>query len=146
MNFLHSIENTIEESEERVWLLIDQYPMSALTFIGEALDRGVEFRCLEPYEVVSGPVFSFLKPEEVRSLRRARTTPLVEQRTLKSINVFLFISEKMCALAFPNSKGVFDYRGFTAKDEKSLKWCKDLFQEYWETAEPRIYISPTEYV
>jgi predicted transcriptional regulator len=146
MDFLHSIENMIEESEEWVWLLVDQYPMSALTLIGEALDRGVEFRCLEPYEVISGPVFSFLKPEEVRSLRRARTTPLVEQRTLKSIDVFLFLSEKMCALAFPNSKGEFDYRGFIAKDEKSLKWCVDLFRHYWETAEPRVYISPTEYV
>ena len=146
MDFLHSIENMIEESEVRVWLLVDQYPMSALTLIGKALDRGVKFRCLEPYEVVSGPIFSFLKPEEVRSLRRARTTPLVVQKTLKSIDVFLFLSEKLCALAFPNSKGEFDYRGFIAKDERSLKWCVDLFRHYWETAEPRVYISHTEYV
>ena len=146
MGFLHSIENMIEESEERVWLLVDQYPVSALALIGEALDRGVEFRCLEPYEVVSGPIFSFLKPEEIQGLRRARTTPLVEQKTMKSVDVFLFLSEKMCALAFPNSKGEFDYRGFIAKDERSLKWCGDLFRHYWETAEPRVYISPTEYV
>jgi len=146
MDFLHSIENMIEESEERVWLLVEQYPVSALTLIGEALDRGVEFRCLEPHEGVPGPIFSFLKPEEIRGLRRARTTPLVEQRTLKSVDVFLFLSEKMCALAFPNSKGEFDYRGFTAEDERSLKWCGDLFRHYWETAEPRVYISPMEYV
>jgi len=49
-------------------------------------------------------------------------------------------------LAFPTLDGEFDYRGFTAEDEQSIKWCKDLFQEYWETAEPRVYISPTEYV
>ena len=146
MDFLHSIENMIEESEERVWLFVDQYPVSALALIGGALDRGVEFRCLEPHEGVPGPVFSFLNPEEVRGLRRARTTPLVEQKATKSVDVFLFLSEKMCALAFPNSKGEFDYRGFTAEDERSLKWCGDLFQHYWEISKPRVYISPTEYV
>jgi len=146
MDFLHGIENIIKEAEEHIWFQVDQYPVSALALIGDALDRGVRFRCIEPEEGVSGPRLSIHKPEEISGLRRVRSTPLVEQRTLESVDVFLFLSEKRCALAFPTPEGKFDYQGFTTEDERSLKWCGDLFQHYWETAEPKVYISPTEYV
>ena len=146
IDFLHSIEDIIKEAKEQVWFLVDHYPVSALASIGEALDRGVRFRCIEPMEGVLGPLISLQKPEEKVGLRRAISTPLVEQRIVESVDLFLFLSEKRCALAFTTSDGEFDYRGFSAEDERSLKWCRDLFQQYWETAEPRVYISPKDYV
>jgi len=146
MDFLKYVENVIKDAEEKIWLLVDQYPVNSLVFINEALDRGVEFKCIEPVEGVTGPNPSLHEPEEMEGLRRARSTPLVKQRTLESVDAFLFMSENECVLAFPTSDGEFDYHGFAAKDEQSLKWCMDLFQQYWETAEPRVYISPTEYV
>jgi predicted transcriptional regulator len=146
MDFLRYIETTIQEAEEFVWFQVDQYPVNALAFIHKALDRGVRFRCIEPRELVSGPIVSTFTPEEERGLKRARSTPLVENRTLESIDVFLFQSEKRCTLAFPTPEGGFDYRGFTADDNPSLEWCGDLFRHYWEAAEPKVYVSPTEYV
>jgi len=146
MDFLKYVENVIKYAEEKIWLLVDQYPVNSLVFINEALDRGVEFKCIEPVEGVTGPNPSLHEPEEMEGLRRVRSTPLVEQRTLESVDTFLFLSENKCVLAFPTSDDEFDYRGFAAEDERSLKWCMDLFQQYWETAEPRVYISPTEYV
>ncbi|UCE38765.1 MAG: DUF1724 domain-containing protein [Thermoplasmata archaeon] len=146
MDFLRCIETIINEADEYVWFQIDQYPVNALKNVQDAIDHGVRFRCIEPYELVSGPILSMFMPGEEEGLRRAWSTPLAEQRTLESIDVFIFLSEKRCVLAFPSPDGEFDYRGFTADDERSLNWCKSLFEHYWETAEPRIYISPTEYI
>ncbi len=146
MDFLHHVENIINEAEYRIYFLIDQYPVNALALIGEALDRGVRLRFIEPEEGVQGPHIDLQRQEEISGLRRARTTPLVEQRVLESIDVLLILSEKGCALAFPTSDGEFDYKGFLAEGEHSLRWCRDLFQQYWEAAKPRVYISPTEYI
>ena len=146
MGFFHCIEKIIREAAEYVWLQVDQYPLVALASIIEALKRGVRFRVIEHKEMVFGPHLGLDSQEEIQALTRTRYTPLVEQKTLDKINVFLFLSENRSALAFPTHDGRFDYRGFTTTDERSLKWCGDLFQHYWERAEPRVYISPIESV
>ncbi len=40
-------------------------------------------------------------------------------------------------VTFPLSDGRFDYLGFAVTDEKSHKWCRDLFQFHWERARDR---------
>jgi len=71
-------------------------------------------------------------------LDRARTTGSLEERMLKRLDVYLYMSEKeVAALAFPSLDGKFDYIGFTSTDEKSHKWCEDLFKYYWERASGR---------
>jgi len=146
MDFLYKIEAVIRESEDYVWFNVDQYPVTALSSIIEALGRGVEFRTIEQEDQTASPHLVLQTPDDVQALSRARSTPLIEQRTSDRADVILYLSEKSCALAFPDVEGKFDYRGFTAKDERALRWCRDLFHHYWEAAEPRVYISPTEYV
>jgi len=146
MDFLQSIEKMIKNAEEKIWLYVDRYPVNSIVFINEALDRGVEFKCIEPVEGIIGPNPSIYEPKEMEGFRRAGTTPLVKHRTKEKVDAFLFLSENECALALPTPDGELDYRGFTAEDERSIKWCRDLFQHYWKTAEPRVYTSPTEYV
>ena len=42
---------------------------------------------------------------------------LLEFRVLRRVDVFLYMTEKeVCALAFPNLDGRFDYLGFTSTD------------------------------
>ena len=146
MDFLYKIETIIKEAEEYVWFNVDQFPVTALSSIIEALGRGVEFRIVEQDNQKASPHLVLQAPDEVQALRRARSTPLIEQRTSDKAYVILYLSEKSCAIAFPDVEGEFDYRGFTSKDERSLKWCGDLFQHYWKKAEQRVYYSPTEYV
>jgi len=145
MDFLHFIEKGIKEAKEYIWLQVDQYPLTALTSIYEAINRGVHFRILEDKGGSDGPLLDLGSPEEPQ-LSRTRHTPLVEQRTLERVIVYQYISEKDCALAFPTIEGGFDYKGFKAADDKSKVWCKELFQRYWKRSEPRVYTSPTEYV
>jgi len=146
MRFFHRIENLIKEAEEYVWFQIDEYPISALSSIEEAIGRGVQFRIIEPEERVTGPHLSLDAFDDIPDLARTRHTPLAEHRTLEKSDVFLFLSEKGGLLAFPAFEGRCDYRGFNITDERSLKWCEDIFQHYWKRAEPMVYISPTEYV
>jgi predicted transcriptional regulator len=146
MRFFHRIENLIKEAEEYVWFQIDEYPISALEEIEEAIGRGVQFRIIEPKDRVTGPHLSFDTSDNDSDITRTRYTPLAEHRTLEKSDVFLFLSDKGGLLAFPAFDGRCDYRGFTITDEQSLKWCGDIFTYYWEIAESMVYISPTEFV
>lgn len=144
MDFLQFIDKVIKEAKDHVWFMVDQYPLNALDIIKEALDRGVEFRTIEPERTTYGPHFDLQDAEDMMDLRRARTTPLVQQRTLESIDSLVFISDKIALFAFPTLDGDFDYRGFTTEDDRALKWCRELFEHYWEKAKPKVYISPTK--
>jgi len=146
MDFLYNIETVIKEAEKYVWFNVDQYPVTTLSHIVKALDRGVEFRTIEHEEKIAGPHIIPQALDEAQALSRLRSTPLIEQRTSSRVDVILYLSEKRCVLALPDINGKFDYQGFTATNEQALKWCRDLFLHYWESAEPKVYISPIEYV
>jgi predicted transcriptional regulator len=146
MSFLHFVENIIDDAEEYVWLQVDQFPLTVLGAIVESLKRGVQFKIIENEEMVSGPRLNLESMEEIQALARTRSTPLTEQRMIDNSDFFMFLSEDRCAIAFPTSEGKYDYMGFTARDERSLRWCRDLFQYNWNRAEQSIPLSPKEHV
>jgi predicted transcriptional regulator len=127
MDFLRHTENLFKESKEYVWLLVDQFPMNSLATIVEAIDPDIES----------------MTSEETQALSRTRQTPLVDQRMVDDVNVYLFLSENRCVIAFPTSEGQYDYRGFTATDGSSLQWCRELFLHYWDKAEHRKPVTPS---
>ena len=131
MEFLHFIDRLIKESKERVWLQVDQYPLTSLDSIVGGLKRGVRFRVIEQSEVLSGPRVNLESLEEAETLMKTRGTGLSEQRTLNEGGVFLFLSENKFAIAFPTKGASFDYKGFTGSDQRSVNWCSDLFNHYW---------------
>ena len=142
MDFIRFTEILFNESREYVWLLVDQFPLHSLSTIVEAIERGVQFKIIEPRDRALNPDLDSLTSEETRALSRTRYTPLVEQRMLDEVDAFLCLSEKRCVLAFPTSDGQYDYKGFTATDVSSLEWCKELFEYYWAEAEQRTATTP----
>ena len=142
MDFLRFMENLLKESKEYVWLLVDQFPMNSLSSIVEAIERGVQFRIIEPRERILYPDIESMTSEEAQALSRARQTPLVDQRMVDDVNVYLFLSDNRCVIAFTTPEGQYDYMGFTATDGSSLQWCRELFQHYWDEAENRDSPSP----
>jgi len=146
MSFLHFVENVIDEAEVYVWLQVDQFPLTVLGSILEALKRGVQFKIIENEDMESGPRINLESMEGIQALARTRSTPLTEQRMIDDTDFFMFLSEDRCAIAFPMSEGKFDYRGFTARDERSLRWCRDLFQHNWDRSEPSLPPAPTQQV
>ena len=137
LEFFRQIEYVIRQAEEYVWLLVDQFPMNHLSLIVEAIERGVQFRFLEPRNRVLDPDLEAMASEEGHALFRSKITPLVQQRMMEEVNVYMYLSENSCASAFPTLRGENDYRGFTSTDETSLKWCRELFLHHWDEATKR---------
>jgi predicted transcriptional regulator len=138
LDFIRQIEYVIKEAKEYVWLLVDQFPLNHLSLIVEAIERGVQFRVLEPRNRVLNPDLEAMAPEESHALSRMRQAPIVEQRMLDEVNTYMYLSENDCVSAFPTLRGENEYKGFKSTDETSLKWCRDLFQHYWNEAVQRI--------
>ena len=138
MDFLRQTETLFKESKEYVLLLVNQFPLNSLSTINDAIERGVQFRIIEPRDRVFSPDIDLMSTEEDKALSRARHTPLVEQKMVEKVNSLLYLSERRCVLAFPTSDGQYDYLGFTASDTAALTWCKGLFEYYWNEGEQRI--------
>jgi len=135
--FFRQIERVITEARENVWMLVDQFPLNHVSLIVEAIERGVRFRIVEPRNRVFTADLDAMAPEESRALTRTTITPLVEQRMLDEVNVYLYISDGDCVTAFPTLRGENEYKGFTSSDEASHRWCRELFLHHWDRAEER---------
>jgi len=131
MVVFHNVERMFQEAEEYIYRLTDRYFMMALPHLEEATERGVELRLLQ------SRVFEFPPdwPGEGVILKDARLKGMFKLRSSDTADVFMAMSEKeVAALAFPSADGRFDYTGFNSKDEKTHKWCLDLFRYYWDAA------------
>ncbi len=137
VDFFRHTENLLKESKEYVWLLVDQFPINSLSTIVETIDRDVKLRIIEPTERVLNPDLYAMTSEETQALSRTRHTPLVDQKMVSEVNAYLVASDTRCLLALPNPDGQYDFKGFTATDASSLKWCRELFLHYWDEAEQR---------
>ena len=137
----HVVESLIKNAEEYIWLMHDQYILNTLPLLRERLENGVTFRTFEPqtkepkrdldpmrhHYVDEDDEFFFMKVWE---------SGQVSTRFSDDIEAFLYISEKEAVIAFPLSDGSFDYLGFYSKEPSMLKFCRDLFESYWEKGVP----------
>lgn len=136
----HSIETMMQEAEEYIWVITDQYLMSTFPLFREAFEREVKVKTIDPkHWVPPAKLKEGIRAEDAQVVWQARTTGLIEERMLERLDVFLWMSEKEVAvMAFPTLDGKFNYLGFTSADERSHKWCSGLFQYYWERAETKL--------
>lgn len=137
----HSVDKMIQEAEEYVWSITDQHLVSTYPLLRDALERGVKVKEIEAKDWVVHPKLTqewYAKDAMRQAFLRARTSGLLEERVLERLDVYLYMSEKdVAAAAFPLPDGGFDHLGFTATDQRSHKWCKDLFHYYWDRARNR---------
>jgi predicted transcriptional regulator len=138
LNYIRKMEKVLREANEEVLLLVDQFPLNHLPLIVDALERGVRVKIIEPTNRLLNPDLEAISPEETIALDRMRIIPLLEQKMRDQINLFMYLSENNCVMAFPTNDGKNDFIGFTSKDGKSLKWSRDLFQHYWDMSAFRI--------
>ena len=137
------IESMIRESEEYILIIHDQFLLSAYPLASEAVQRGVNIRAIDP--LVYRPSISIrgeVEAEDQEILMKAVTDGRLVNRQMAQFDVYLWMSEKEVAiLSFPDLDGGFDYSGFTSEDEQVLKWCRDLFDHYWELSQPKHELS-----
>ncbi|MCK4566115.1 MAG: helix-turn-helix domain-containing protein [Candidatus Thorarchaeota archaeon] len=129
MEAFQQSEDLIRNSEEIIWILSDQILASTLPLIGEAIQRGVDFRVILPKKIGSqGP---HLEHYPNFMGRHSQT----QERFIESVQLVLVMSEKKALLSFPTKDGCPDYLGFALTNEAGLKWCKELYLYYWNQSE-----------
>lgn len=139
MATLGNVEDAIREAEEYLWVITDQHISSPYRLEREAYERGGSYRLIEPEGWAPFPQHrDDIDLEYVEALNKARTTGLLRERVLESLDFYVYITEKqVAALAFPSLEGKFDYIGFQSSDPRVHKLCRDLFGHYWDRAKPR---------
>jgi predicted transcriptional regulator len=133
MVIIHNVDQMIREAEEYVYRLTDRYIVTAIPEWEEAIERGVEFRLLEPIDIVLPPDF-----DNGPVLREALRTKQFKNNVIDEVKLFLAFSEKeVAAICFPRIDGKMDYRGFSSKDESVIKWAFEIFDYYWKKSIPK---------
>lgn len=120
---LELIKDIISQAEEFVWLIADQPPVVSKVAGGSFSSRDIPVRLIG--EIVDRKTLS-----DFRSAMRNGEVVL-----MKDVRVAMAINEKQAGVCFPDLKGRPDFRsGFTGRDERLVKWCRDLFEHYWAKA------------
>jgi predicted transcriptional regulator len=137
----YRVDKVIQEAEECICTITDQHLMSTYPLLREAVRKDVQIKNIEARDWVVSPDIrqAWHTKEAVHSVwAEARTEGLLQEKILHRLDIFLYMSEKEVAgVAFPLQNGKFDYLGFAGTDERTLKWCMDLFQYYWGKARSR---------
>jgi predicted transcriptional regulator len=136
---IHNVERVVREAEEYLLNISSRYPANVIALLQEALERGVTLRSIDQTHNVPHPQMIDIYKDEnwLRIIRKARTERRSVDRLMDVVPVNLWMSEKEVAIiAFPREDGSFDFHGFSSRDEGAHRWCRDLFESYWEVAEP----------
>lgn len=134
-------ETMMDEAEEFLWLLSDQYLVSASSHIKNALEKNVKVKSILPSDLPFPK--GYFEQESIKEYliieKKARRDGRLEERWVERVDTTMGVSDKLSGrVFFPTLEGHFDYRGFTVVDEPSHKFCKDLFEYYWSKATTRI--------
>jgi predicted transcriptional regulator len=127
-NYLLEVE-MLKEAEEYFYATGDQFNVNARPIIAEKLNLGVEIRTILPETIVPPPGF------------RPASGP--NRRLLPKVQVAITVTEKKAFLGLPTLDGKFDQGvRFVSVDPKFRKWCRNLFNYYWEQSKPIVGAFP----
>ena len=134
---LFDVEVMVKEAEEYIYIIIDQMIMNLYEPLIDATDRGTVFKEIRPRgwklpDDIAARIDEKILKKAFEKVRKGE----VIQRELEKVPVVLAFSEKSVAcLSFLDVDGEMDYLGFKSDDIKAHKWCRELFEYYWERAE-----------
>ena len=143
LEFIRKTEKIIEEANEFVYIIVDQFPLNYLRALNTAIEKGLRLKIIESQNPIFTADISELGLDDYNSLKKARLTPIIESKTIPHPSLYMFLTEKSCIFSFPSTNGEIDYRGFLATEKDSIKWCEDLFEYFWDNSKSRIKIEQT---
>jgi predicted transcriptional regulator len=136
---IHKMERLLKEAEEYVLTIAAQYPTSTYPLFFDAWERGVRVMSVDPRRrVPPKEIVEAISQKDWRErIHEARAKGLSKDRLWDVIDINLWMSEREVAIiAFPKVDGSSDLLGFSSEDERTRKWCSNLFDYYWEKGEP----------
>ena len=120
---LQVVKRIIDEAEEYLFRLSDQFLMVLLDPIVAATERGVKYSFIYSADIKVPP-----DAEETVRLREAQRKGSFFSYTHEDVKAFMVMSEREVMLAFPQIDGNYDYTGFNSTDKVVLRWCKELYE------------------
>ena len=124
MTMFHEGEKLIRGAKEYVLVITDQILMSAVPLLHDAARRKVTLNVIMPEDL--DPPVDFVPWQG--------DAEYVKRRILKTIDIFMTMTEKGAVIAFQTWNRTPDHIGFLTTDEKGRGWCKDVFMYYWDQA------------
>ncbi len=122
---LQTGKRIIDEAEEYLLRLSDQFMLVLLDHIVAATDRGVRYSFIYSADIQVPP-----NAGSTVRLRGARDRDLFYSYTHPEVKAFLVMSEKEAIIAFPKLDGKYDYTGFNSTDENVLIWCREFYEHH----------------
>ena len=138
---LYGVERLIKEARDYIWLISDQISFGVFCELGKALERGTRNRAIQTKGFVYLPsivrdYFQYYEEHITSIERRSWNTGALEDRLVSQVDLFLLVSEKEAAVAFPSNSGEFDYLTFSGSERRFHNWCSNTFEYYWSKAQP----------
>ena len=125
LNALQVVKRIIEESEEYLYRLSDQFMMVLLDPIVAAAERGINY-----YFIYSADIKVPPNAQDTVRLREAARRGNFFSYTHENVRAFIVMSEKEVMLAFPKLDGSYDYMGFNSTNSEVLRWCRELYDHH----------------
>ncbi len=135
------VESLIRNTEEYLLFIHDQYLPAILPLGVEAMKRGITSRSVELKAKAPGRSLDPIRPDYITLEDEEYFIQLwhegrIKPRFAEEVHVFLYINEKEALIAFPLAEGGFNYLGFSSEDPAFHKYCLDVFEFYYERADP----------
>jgi predicted transcriptional regulator len=125
MKVIEQIEQCIEKSERQIHLMYDQVISTSLSTIEKKVKSGVNLVQIFPKTI--------LLSADIRIISNG----MGWDRTLNQVKNFVLVTEKEALVAHSGIYERIDYNmAFLTQGETARKWCFDLFNFFWEKAEP----------
>lgn len=138
MVVVHNVEKLLREAEEVILNINTPYIASTFPLIRGTFERGVEGRFIHGKDqaIPEAMMDDRNRVFDDDLVLQAKRSGVYKERLSEEADLVLYMSEKEVAiLAFPLENGRYDFWGFTSSSDEARRWCRDLFQYYWEKAE-----------
>ena len=145
MRLVEKIERIPLEAEEYSFCILDESSMELVLYsepekekdentesIIDIISQGIISHALFPSSLDKKKIPS----DSLKAFYDLHKFGNFEFRIIDNIDVFVYMNEKFVIISFPDKNGAFDYLGFESTDQRTLNWCKGLFEYYWMRSKP----------
>lgn len=137
----YEAEKMMDNAEKFLYLISDQHLVSSIPHIKNALEKKVNVKIILTSDLTfpEGYFEQKVVKDYLVTEKQAKKEGTLEERWIKRVDTSMGVSDKLNArIFFPSIEGQFDYKGFNLVDRLSHKYCKDLFEYYWNKSSSKI--------
>ena len=132
---VHNTQRILREAEEYILNINMPYISSSFPLRREAYERGIVSKFLHTEDLKIPPVMHDDRDEVFNDeiISQYKKSEVYEERFIGKVDLILYMNEKEVGiLTFPTIGGRYDFQGFNSRDETTLRYCREIFQHYWD--------------